>query len=67
MCASGRLIAHRTGDGTRAVISSVAKMVDESRRGRLLAVKLCTLIREHGVAGDLRPAPFALGAAAIDG
>jgi hypothetical protein len=42
-------------------------MVDENRRGRLLAVKLATLIREHGAGDDLEPAPFALGAAAIDG
>jgi hypothetical protein len=42
-------------------------MVDETRRGRLLAVKLAALIREHGAGGDPQPAPFALGAAAIDG
>lgn len=32
-----------------------------------MAVKLATLIREHGAGSDLQPAPFALGAAAIDG
>ncbi|MEP7113731.1 MAG: hypothetical protein ABI862_10725 [Ilumatobacteraceae bacterium] len=42
-------------------------MVDETRRGRLLAVKLATLVREHGVEADMQPAPFALGAAGIDG
>ncbi len=45
-------------------------MVDEERRGRLLAIKLAALIRDHGAAGgatDLQPAPFALGAAATDG
>jgi hypothetical protein len=42
-------------------------MVDEMRRGRLLAVKLATLVREHGVDADVEPAPFALGAAAVDG
>jgi hypothetical protein len=42
-------------------------MVDETRRGRLLAVKLATLIREHGAGGNLQPTPFALGAATIDG
>jgi hypothetical protein len=42
-------------------------MVDEARRGRLLAVKLAALIREHDETTDLHDVPFALGAAAIDG
>jgi hypothetical protein len=42
-------------------------MVDEARRGRLLAVKLAALIRDHGYGADLQPARFALGAAATDG
>ncbi|MBK5334210.1 MAG: hypothetical protein JJD93_19695, partial [Ilumatobacteraceae bacterium] len=42
-------------------------MVDESRRGRLLAMKLAALARDHGVAGDLQSVAFALGAAALDG
>jgi hypothetical protein len=42
-------------------------MVDESRRGRLLAVKLATLARDHGATTDLETRPFALGAAGIDG
>ncbi len=41
-------------------------MVDESRRGRLLAVKLTTLVRDHD-GSDVEPVPFALGAAATDG
>ena len=48
-------------------LTSVATMVDETRRGRLLAVKLATLIREHGAGSEVEPAPFALGAAATDG
>jgi hypothetical protein len=42
-------------------------MVDESRRGRLLAIKLAALARDHGAGGKLDSAPFALGAAATDG
>jgi hypothetical protein len=39
-------------------------MVEESRRGRLLSLKLTALIREHEGDVDLAPVPFALGAAA---
>jgi hypothetical protein len=42
-------------------------MVDESRRGRLLAVKLAALARDHGAGQALQTIPFALGAAATDG
>ncbi len=42
-------------------------MVDEGRRGRLLAMKLAALVRDHGVEADLQATPFALGAAAMDG
>ena len=42
-------------------------MADEGRRGRLLAMKLAALVRDHGVGADLQTTPFALGAAAIDG
>jgi hypothetical protein len=42
-------------------------MVDESRRGRLLATKLAALARDHGAGADLQTAPFALGATGIDG
>jgi hypothetical protein len=42
-------------------------MVEESRRCRLLGVKLTALIREHNGETDLATAPFALGAAAIAG
>jgi hypothetical protein len=42
-------------------------MVDEGRRGRLLAMKLAALVRDHGVGANLQTTPFALGAAAIDG
>jgi hypothetical protein len=42
-------------------------MVDETRRGRLLAVKLATLISEHGAGSDVVAVPFALGAAATVG
>jgi hypothetical protein len=42
-------------------------MVDDTRRGRLLAVKLATLVREHDAGPEVEPAPFALGAAATDG
>ena len=42
-------------------------MVDESRRGRLLATKLAALARDHGAGHDLQTTPFALGAAGIDG
>lgn len=52
---------------TRAVVSSVAAMVTETHRGRLLGVKLAALIREHGVAANLESVPFALGSAAIQG
>ena len=41
-------------------------MVDEGRRGRLLAMKLAALVRDHGAGADLQTASFALGAAAID-
>ncbi len=46
---------------------SVTAMVDEGRRGRLLAMKLTALVRDHGAGTDLLTAPFALGAAATDG
>ena len=42
-------------------------MVDETRRGRLLAVKLATLVREHHADKDIDAVPFALGAAATAG
>jgi hypothetical protein len=42
-------------------------MVDESRRGRLLAIKLAALAGDHGATVELQTTPFALGAAAIDG
>ncbi len=42
-------------------------MVDQTRRGRLLAMKLAALVRDHGETVDLQTVPFALGAAAIDG
>jgi len=42
-------------------------MVDESRRGRLLVMKLAALARDHGAGDDLQSVPFALGAAATDG
>lgn len=42
-------------------------MVDETQRGRLLAIKLAALIRDHGAGADLQSTPFALGAAATDG
>ncbi|MEO7371240.1 MAG: hypothetical protein ABIZ69_10265, partial [Ilumatobacteraceae bacterium] len=42
-------------------------MVEESRRGRLLSMKLAALAHDHGAGAEFRPAPFALGAAAIDG
>ena len=42
-------------------------MVDESRRGRLLAMKLAALATHHGASDVLESAPFALGATAIDG
>ena len=42
-------------------------MVDESRRGRLLATKLAALAHDHGASADLQTAPFALGATGIDG
>jgi hypothetical protein len=54
------------GRGRRGV-DRVATMVDESRRGRLLATKLAALARDHGAGPDLQPAPFALGAVATDG
>ena len=42
-------------------------MVDESRRGQLLTIKLTALARDHGAGPDLDAIPFALGAAATDG
>lgn len=42
-------------------------MVDETRRGQLLAIKLTVLARDHGAGPDLDAIPFALGAAATDG
>ena len=42
-------------------------MVDQSRRSRLLAMKLSALVRDHGGAVDPQTVPFALGAAAVDG
>jgi len=42
-------------------------MVEESRRSRLLGLKLTALIRDHDGADDIAPLPFALGAAAITG
>ena len=42
-------------------------MVDESRRGRLVAMKLAALARSHGATDLLETAPFALGATALDG
>jgi hypothetical protein len=42
-------------------------MVEESRRGRLLSLKLTALIRDHIGAVDVAPVPFALGAAATVG
>ena len=32
-------------------------MVDEARRGRLLAIKLATLVRDHGDGADLQDLP----------
>lgn len=49
------------------MVCSVAAMVDESRRSRLLGIKLATLARDHGAGTDLQTTPFALGAAAIGG
>ena len=42
-------------------------MADELRRGRLLGVKLASLVREHSAGTEVEPAPFALGAAATAG
>ena len=42
-------------------------MVDETRRGQLLTIKLTALARDHGAGPDLDAVPFALGAAATDG
>jgi hypothetical protein len=42
-------------------------MVDESRHGRLVAMKLAALAHVHGGSDDLKATPFALGATAIDG
>ena len=42
-------------------------MVDESRRGRLLAIKLAALASDHGAGSGLETVTFALGAAARDG
>jgi hypothetical protein len=41
-------------------------MVDDDRRGRLQAVKLAALARDHGAGEDLEASPFALGAVATD-
>lgn len=41
-------------------------MVEQTRRGQLLALKLGALARENGGGTDVHTAPFALGAAAID-
>lgn len=41
-------------------------MVDESRRGRLLAMKLAALAGAQGASDDLQTTSFALGATAID-
>ena len=48
-------------------IANLTAMVDESRRGRLVAMKFAALAREHGASEDLEARPFALGATAIDG
>ena len=53
--------------GTLQPIASVAAMVDETRRGHLLTIKLSALARDHGASHDLEAIPFALGAAATDG
>ncbi|MEA3183801.1 MAG: hypothetical protein QOJ74_278 [Ilumatobacteraceae bacterium] len=42
-------------------------MADETRRERLLALKLGALVREHWTTDDLQTTPFALGSAARDG
>jgi len=42
-------------------------MVEESRRSRLLGLKLTALIRDNGGGDGSATVPFALGAAAIDG
>lgn len=42
-------------------------MVDESRRGLLVAMKLAALARDHGAGEGLHTSPFALGATGIDG
>ena len=42
-------------------------MVDESRRARLLAIKLAALAHGHGAGSNLETVSFALGAAAVDG
>lgn len=42
-------------------------MVDETRRSRLLAMKLATLVRDHEGQAAVQPVPFALGAAGLDG
>jgi hypothetical protein len=42
-------------------------MADETRRERLLAVKLGALVRDHWTTDDLQTTPFALGSAARDG
>ena len=41
-------------------------MADESRRARLLAIKLSALARDHGAGSGLQTVNFALGAAAVD-
>lgn len=47
------------------MLGSVSDMVDETRRGRLLAMKLAALVRDHAGDDVLTAAPFALGAAAV--
>ncbi len=49
------------------MLGSVAAMVDEERRRRLLALKLAALIRDHWTTHDLQTTSFALGSAARDG
>src|SRR4051794_1990756 len=42
-------------------------MAEETRKSRLLAVKLGALARDHGAGPQLETEPFAFGAAATDG
>ena len=42
-------------------------MADETRRERLLALKLGALVRDHWTTDDLQTTPFALGSAVRDG